>query len=182
MATHEESSDAEDREELESANLGDDEEDNEPELDALLALAQMDAEAAAAYEMAAELVGEEHIAKTLRQFGGDHQRHVRDIGRLLSKQGVELDLAPEAASSTFVTMAASISMLGVAATLRAMIANEQFTNSAYETAQDLILAPEAQELLRQNFADEQRHLEWLVRELARNREARAEAEGESAHT
>lgn len=158
-----------------------DEEDLEPEIESLLALAQMDSEAALAYETAAELCGDEHVAETLRGFGNDHQRHVKDIGQVLSARGVELTLAaPEPETSTFVTMAASVSSLGLAAALRAMIANEQFTNATYDTALDLISDPDAHAVLERNFADEQRHLQWLTQELARNRQAAEEAASESA--
>ena len=156
-------------------------EDHEAEIETLLSLAQMDSEAAVAYETAAELVGEEHVAETLRSFGYDHRRHVDEIGRLVTEYGVELTLAaPEPETSTFATMVASIGVLGVVATLRAMIANEQFTNSAYEAALDLLGTSDIHALLERNFADEQRHLRWLLEELGRNRGVPEQAPGASA--
>jgi len=140
-----------------------------PETDALLCLEQMDAEAAVAYEVAAASMGDEEIAQMLRNFAKDHRQHVSDIRRLLAELGGELSLAsadPETA--TFAMMAEALSELGPSASLRAMVASEQFTNSVYETALELITQPAARSVLERNFGDELRHLKTLLRLLGRS--------------
>jgi len=147
---------------------GEEEEDLDPELEALLSFAQMDAEAAAAYEIAAEVVGDKRLVEMLRSFAQDHQRHVRDIQSLIAELGAESELAaPDPETSTFASMAETVSQLGPQAAVRALIASEQFTNSAYETAMELIALPEARAVVERNFRDEQRHLQALMQELQR---------------
>jgi rubrerythrin len=172
---------AETGDEFEVEEVEEEEEDVEPDVETLFGLAQMDAEAALAYETTAELIDDERVAETLRAFAGDHRRHVDDIGRLLSERGEQLETAtPDPEASTFVSLAAAVAPLGLSAALRAMIGNEQFTNSVYSTAVEVISDPEALALLERNYADEQRHLNWLTRELESNREAGEEAAGPSA--
>jgi rubrerythrin len=52
--------------------------------------------------------------------------------------------------------------LGAKGLLVAMIANEMLTNGTYQTALELPCPDEVRKLLERNFADEQRHLRWLL--------------------
>lgn len=146
-----------------------DEEDLDPELEALLSFAQMDSEAAAAYDIAAESITEERIVEMLRSFAEDHRRHVQDIQKLVRELGGEVELAaPDPESSTFASMALTMGQLGTGAGLRSLIASEQFTNASYETALELIAEPEARAVIERNYRDEQRHLQALTQELERS--------------
>jgi rubrerythrin len=145
------------------------EEDLDPEIEALLSFAQMDSEAAAAYDIAAESMSEARVAQLLRSFAEDHRRHVADIRKLIQGLGTEIELAsPDPETSTFATMAATVGQLGMSAGLRTLIASEQFTNSSYETALELIAEPEARAVVERNFRDEQRHIQALMQELQRS--------------
>lgn len=159
----------EDEAELDAQESELDEEDLDPEIEALLSFAQMDSEAAAAYEIAAESMTEARVAQLLRSFAEDHRRHVTDIRELIKGLGAEIELAaPDPETSTFATMAATVGQLGMSAGLRTLIASEQFTNSSYETALELIAEPQAREVIERNFRDEQRHIQALTQELQRS--------------
>lgn len=138
------------------------EDELEIQVAALLAIAQMDGEAAAAYEAAAELIDEEEVSAQLREFAGDHQRHVEDIGKLVEQLGAEPEVAaPPPEASVFATLASAVGVLGVRAALLTLGDSEQFTNATYSTALELITDPNARAVLQRNLADEERHLAWL---------------------
>lgn len=128
----------------------------------LLTLAQMDSEAAAAYETTAALVTSEEVRSQLLQFANDHRRHISDIGRLLAKRGVEPSIAaPPPELSLFAIMSRAMVPLGDEAALMALHISEEFTNAAYSTMLDVVTDVEASALLQRNFEDEQRHIDWL---------------------
>jgi rubrerythrin len=163
-----EQAEADEDEDEETQDTAEDEEDLEPEVEALLSLAQMDSEAAVSYELVAESASDAPIADMLRGFANDHRRHISDIKELMGELAGDVSFAsPEPEDSTFATMAAALSQLGIGPALRALIAAEQFTNSAYETALDLVAEPDARAVIERNFRDEQRHLDALSQSLAR---------------
>lgn len=134
----------------------------EDEIRALMALAQMDVEAATSYEIAAELVSDPDTQRTLREFAADHRRHVEDIRRIVAGMEIEAEFAAsDPSTSVFVNMTHAMGSMGERAALLAMLGNEQFTNAAYDTALDLATDGEVRALLERNLADEQRHLSWL---------------------
>ncbi|MFO7179091.1 MAG: helix-hairpin-helix domain-containing protein [Pseudomonadota bacterium] len=140
-----------------------DEEEDEDEIRTLVALAQMDAEAAAAYEAAAELVYDDELKEALKAFGADHARHVTDIGRCLSELGESTEFAaPPPEESVFALLTSAVSALGPRAAVLSLVGNERFTNATYETALEFVSTPEARAVLEKNFEDEQRHLAWLI--------------------
>lgn len=141
-------------------------EESEDELEAriapLIALAQMDSEAAAAYEIAAELIDSPEVESQIRQFADDHRRHIRDLAQLVEQLGgTPLAASPPPESSTFAMFASALGALGTQGALLSLINSEQFTNATYETALQLMLEADGRELLERNFSDEQRHISWL---------------------
>lgn len=146
----------------------DEEEDLDPEIEALMGFAQMDLEAATAYETAADSIIEKRVSDMLRGFAQDHQRHVDEIRRLLTEMGTGAEFAsPDPAIATFATVTAAASQFGTEAALRSLIASEQFTNSTYESALELVTSPEARTVMETNLRDEQRHLKALTQEFER---------------
>jgi rubrerythrin len=129
----------------------------------LVGMAQMDNEAAFAYQTAAELVDVPDVRAQLLAFAGDHRRHVADIGRAIEQLGGEpAAAAPPPETSVFALLTSALGMVGPRAVLLALIGNEEFTNSAYDTALELVPDPELHALLERNFEDEQRHITWLA--------------------
>jgi rubrerythrin len=138
-------------------------EDVEPEIQALIALIQMDSEAATAYEMAAEVIGIPEIQSHLIEFAADHDRHVEELGDIVRQRGFERESGePDPEGSTFAVFSAALGSVSAQGALLALVASEQFTNSAYETAMEVVDDPDARRVIERNFADEQRHLKWLV--------------------
>jgi rubrerythrin len=136
----------------------------EAQLNSLTALAQMDSEAAAAYDTVAEVVDVADVQRHLQAFAQDHRRHVEKLGQLIQQLGGAPEMAaPPPEDSTFVRLASALSSIGPYAALLSLVGNEQFTNATYETALELANDAETIALLARNFQDEQRHLSWLTK-------------------
>lgn len=147
----------------------DEEEGENPELDTLIAIAQMDIESALAYETAAELVPV-RMGEVLREFAADHRRHVEDLGRFIGSRGEDPVVPAEPGNSVFVCLAAAMGGLGNEEAILSLFGNETFTNQTYLAALETVVDDQAREILERNFADEQRHIAWLAGERERYRE------------
>ncbi len=145
-------------EELEQGELG---AELEEEVGALIAIAMMDAEAAAAYGAAAEVVDDDGIRETILSFQKDHLRHVDDLNAIITERGGEAARRDPPTGSVMVTLAQSMGALGTDEAILALIGNEQLTNSVYATALELGLDEQTVAVLERNKADEERHLEAL---------------------
>ena len=151
-------------------DLLEEEVDLDPEIEALMGFAQMDLEAATSYETAAECISEKRLSEMLHGFAQDHLQHVSEIRRLVTQMGADTSFAsPDPAISTFATVTAAATQFGTDAALRSLIAGEQFTNSTYEAALELVTSPEARAVMERNLRDEQRHLRALTQEYERTR-------------
>ena len=162
----------------------DDEDDDEDELDSeeiddaelnlLIAMAELDAEAAEAYRIAAEYTDQVHLRSKLEEFRSDHIRHVDALNGLIAEAGgPEVSTELDEESSAVTMLAASLGTMGLRAALSAMIANEQLTNTAYQAATELAFEKDVASLLAQHLADEQRHLDWLTAQEGRVRDDEA---------
>jgi competence ComEA-like helix-hairpin-helix protein len=175
----EEQSDEDEAEEAEGQQA-EGEVEPESQLLALVALAEMDLGAAAAYEIASRCFEDEdeQVSKQLLAFRGDHLRHVESLERLAQAMGAEEIDREGAEQSVLARLAEAAEALGPRAALLAMISNEQLTNSAYESILQLQWEDEVQSVLERNLQDEQRHLRWLQQ----HRDRFAEQEQPGAHT
>ena len=172
-----------DDDETETSELdGDTEEDDElaseqlddSELNLLIAMAELDAEAAEAYRIAAENTDQVHLRSKLEEFRGDHIRHVDTLNGLIAEAGgPEVSTELDEESSAVTMLAASLGTMGLRASLLAMIANEQLTNTAYQAAAELPFEEDVASLLAQHLTDEQRHLDWLTAQEGRVRDDEA---------
>src|SRR5690242_7818796 len=61
---------------------------DDSDLNLLIAMAELDAEAAEAYRIAAEYTDQVHLRTKLEEFRADHLRHVEMFNRLLTEAGV----------------------------------------------------------------------------------------------
>jgi rubrerythrin len=173
----------EEEEEEEAEEAEEEEEDEEVEVgardrsdaDVLIALGELDAEAAQAYRIAATAIEDPAIRSKLEEFADDHLRHVQTINRILSAGEVpEISVELDEGSSAMTMLAAAVAGMGDRAALLTLIGNEQLTNSAYPMAMELPFEEEVARVLERHAADEQRHLQWLVQQEARVRESGAE--------
>jgi rubrerythrin len=136
---------------------------DDSDVNLLVALAEMDAEAAEAYRIAAEHTDEVHFRAKLEEFRGDHLRHVEAINRLLDEASVaEVSTELDEDSSAVTMLAASMGVMGVRASLLMMLANERLTLATYQAVSELPFEEGVAQLVSEHLADEERHLEWLV--------------------
>jgi rubrerythrin len=150
------------------------EDDERRELDgdeliaALRALAELDAEAAAAYALGAQVVDDREVATRLGELGRDHLRHVRDLNGLIEKEGGHpIRLEVQVDRGLLLRLAETAALTGLEGLLVAMVGNEMLTNGTYRMALDLTCGEEVRAVLERNRADEQRHLRWLLDAQAR---------------
>jgi hypothetical protein len=175
--TTEQSEAAEQGEEEEDEEEDETEEDDDDRSDAdvLIALGELDAEAAMAYRIVAASIEDQVIRSKLEEFADDHLKHVETINRLLSDGDIpEIATELDEGSSAMTMLATAVAGMGDRAALLTLIGNEQLTNSAYPMAMDLPFEEDIAQVLARHTADEQRHLQWLIQQEAKVRETGAE--------
>ena len=124
-------------------------------------LIHLDMDAIKAYEQAIKACEHENVASQLRSFQSDHQRHVRDLSEEMRKLG-EQPKATTDIKGFFIEKFTAITSHGTRSALMAMAGNEQLTTARYKAALDLEDLPETtKQVIRNNYADEQRHLQWI---------------------
>jgi competence protein ComEA len=152
---------------------------DDPEIEAVYAMVKLDHEAALSYETAAELVSDDPVREKLLAFAGDHHRHVRDLTAIIQARGGEMpQLDGDDVNSVFVGFASALGGLGDREALLALTGTEEYTNTTYMTALDLVTDREIRAVLERNFGDEQRHLAWLVEQRDKRQPA---SEARPAH-
>ena len=124
-------------------------------------LIHLDMDAIKAYEQAIKACEHENVASQLRSFQADHQRHVRELSDEMRKLGEQPKVTTDI-KGFFIEKFTAITSMGTRSALMAMMGNEQLTTSRYKAAQDLQDLPETtKQIIRNNYADEQRHLQWI---------------------
>lgn len=130
-------------------------------------LLHLDMDAIKAYEQASKSCDHASVAQQLRSFQGDHQRHVRDLSAELTRLGEKADVRTDV-KGFFIEAFTAITSIGTHSALVAMKGNEQLTTSKYKAALELRDLPQqALDVIRANYADEQRHLAWIKDALDR---------------
>ena len=130
-------------------------------------LIHLDMDAIKAYEQAIKACEHENVASQLRSFQSDHQRHVRELSEEMRKLGEQPKVTTDI-KGFFIEKFTAISSIGTHSALLAMRGNEQLTTSRYKAALDLQDLPEStKQVVRSNYADEQRHLDWIKSALDR---------------
>jgi uncharacterized protein (TIGR02284 family) len=124
-------------------------------------LIHLDMDAIKAYEQAIKACEHENVKSQLQSFQGDHQRHVQDLSEELRKLGEQPDVRTDI-KGFFIEAFTAVTAHGTKSALLAMRGNEQLTTARYKAALDLQDLPDStKEVIRKNYADEQRHLEWI---------------------
>lgn len=129
-------------------------------------LINLDYDAIAAYEAAIERLNNAEYRERLREFKGDHQRHIHNLEVCVAKFGGK----PAASGDIKKVLTKGKVILGQinhdTGILEAMKSNEDQTNRLYEEGlQKLEDEPEVAGLLLRNLEDERRHRAWLVSTL-----------------
>ncbi len=129
-------------------------------------LVQLDFDAADAYQAAIDRLKEARFRDRLREFKGDHLRHVDEISKLLEKMG---RTPPEEGDmKSYLTQGKVVmgSLMGDKAILQAMRTNEADTNTAYERAVGFHgLDANMHPILERALEDERRHCQWILDQL-----------------
>jgi uncharacterized protein (TIGR02284 family) len=129
-------------------------------------LVQLDYDAADAYEAAINRLQEARFRDRLREFRGDHLRHIDELGELLRKMGRTPPQQGDMKSYLAQGKVVMGGLMGDKAILQAMRTNEADTNTAYERAVAFHgLSTETHQILQRGLQDERRHCEWILEQL-----------------
>lgn len=133
-------------------------------------LVQLDIDAVNAYETALKQIDHQEIHQSIELFRQDHLRHIRDLNDLIVKMGgTPVEFTKDLKGYLIDGMTALRSVTGTKGALKAMETNEVITNKNYSEAVEECsnLPEEALVLLRQNYADEKRHLAFIREALTK---------------
>jgi rubrerythrin len=130
-------------------------------------LIQLERDAIAAYDKAIEKLSDEMAARKVREFKGDHLRHVEELEAAAREVGAEIPHETDA-KAMLTTGKVSMASLGSDETiLSAMSTNESDTIAAYENGCNNDSLPASlQPMLKRALEDEKRHKAWMDRPAA----------------
>jgi uncharacterized protein (TIGR02284 family) len=131
-------------------------------IERLNGLLMLDHDAVDAYEQAIKRLASDICRQNLREFQGDHRRHIVDLRDLISRYDVQPKDHGDLKGVLIKGMTAIQSMAGDEMALKAMQTNERLTNRSYQDVlDDAGLPDEARDVVARNRADEARHLDWI---------------------
>jgi uncharacterized protein (TIGR02284 family) len=133
----------------------------------LIGLAQLDIDAAGAYDKALEHISEAPIKAQLRKFKADHKRHVKDLSAYIKALGGKPPTnTPDIAGVFLKIFTALRSSTGTEGALKAMRGNEELTNKIYtEALEERGIPREIRSLIVANKKDEALHLKYILSAL-----------------
>lgn len=133
---------------------------------ALKELVALDYDAIEAYDAAIERLDDKQAARKLESFKQDHIRHTTNVGDLIRKRSETPPDGPDFKRVLTEGKVVLAGLIGDKTILMAMSANEKITNLAYDKARGLDdLKPQERSILEENYADEQRHKEWIDKHI-----------------
>lgn len=133
--------------------------------DKLNSLIRLDVDAVHAYDQAIDACTMPELKNRLTEFRGDHDRHIRDLSDQVRALGGQPDVRKDW-KGFLIQGFTAIASQGDHSALVAMRGNEELTNRSYQAALQMSdITPEVRSVLEKNYADEQRHLEWIKAQL-----------------
>jgi uncharacterized protein (TIGR02284 family) len=124
-------------------------------------LIHLDMDAIRAYEQAIKACEHAIVSNQLESFRRDHERHVRELSEEMRRLGENPDVRTDV-KGFFIEGFTALTSIGTRSALMSMVGNEQLTNARYKAAVELQDLPEStKDVIRRNYSDEQRHLEWI---------------------
>lgn len=143
--------------------------ENKDIIDNLEKLVQLDIDAYHAYAQAIEKVDELMIKEKLVHFQIDHRRHVEVLSaKIQEKGGTPPEFSKDFKGFLISGFTALRSLTGSSGALQAMETNERLTTSSYEKATKQDFPSDIATIIRDNYADEQRHLSFIREALSRH--------------
>jgi len=125
-------------------------------------LIELDYDAIAAYRAAIDRIEDTAYKSKLVEFMGDHERHVTEFSGIIHKQG---GTPPDSGDFKQVLTGGKVKIAdtvgGDEAILKAMLANEEQTNSKYESMVEEKFPAPVLKLLEKGLADERGHRAWI---------------------
>jgi uncharacterized protein (TIGR02284 family) len=135
-------------------------------LDSLNDLIALDHDAVNAYESAIKRIGNSFICERLRQYQGDHRRHIAELSQLVRNYGGEPRQHADVKGFFIQAFTAITASMGDKAALTAMKSNEELTNKKYDQALQHAWPEAVRTIISRNRDDERRHLEFVEAQLA----------------
>lgn len=145
-------------------------------VDALYELCELDYDAVEAYQAAINRLDNNQYKNQLQQFKADHERHIREIKNLLKQHNAEFPEGPSSKQLLAQGKVVLANLFGDDAILKAMLSNEEDTNTAYERLNSRTDEWEdAKDILRRGLEDERRHKQWIEQTLNQSSSSRKAA-------
>ena len=135
------------------------------QIEELNELIRFDFDAIGAYDAALADVKEIAVRDPLIRFRGDHERHVQNLSLLVARLGGKPAEGPDLTGVVRKTMTKVAALAGTELTLKAMKSNEELLNRTYAHHLSLDFPEDIKQVIRGNYADEQRHLSWVEQAL-----------------
>jgi rubrerythrin len=134
--------------------------------DALKDLVELDYDAVEAYDAAIDRLENEKYKEKLTEFKQDHSRHIRELSEILRKHGDAPPTSPSAKQWLTKGKVIIANLVGDTTILRAMLSNEEDTNTAYDRIdQRTDKWPDAAPIIQRGREDEHKHKSWLEKTL-----------------
>ena len=132
-------------------------------------LVHIDIDAISLYDAVLKSINSPQLEQALMEFRSDHLRHVRELNDRLEVLGGGREPArPSVESCESHGFTLIRKSMGIEELLTATVDGEQITNRTYERILKENWDSETRALIDRNFADEQRHLLWVLT-ASRNR-------------
>lgn len=136
-------------------------------IDRLNSLLMLDHDAVGAYQAAIDRIKSPICKGRLLDFLVDHRRHIAALRECLVRYEGPIKDRAGVKGVLLKGITALQSMAGDEMALMAMQTNEKLTNKEYADAlRDKTVPEDVREVIERNYADEVRHLAWIVEAIA----------------
>ena len=135
------------------------------QIEELNELIRFDHDAIGAYTEAINAVHQPQIRDPLTRYRGDHQRHVSELSAVVRRLGGKPAESADLKGMVRKTMTKVAGLVGEETVLKAMKSNEEALNKAYNHHTTLDFPSDILDLIKRNYEDEKRHLQWVEQAL-----------------
>lgn len=140
--------------------------DRNEQQDRIAGLIKLDVDAVEGYKQAIQKIDDPAVARTLTGFMHEHEDHIRDLSSYLIEEGLEPpERKPDLKGYLMEGFTILRSSTGTEGALKAVKSAEKMTNKKYGDAVNWDVPVRAREILRKNYADEQKHLAYVQEQL-----------------
>jgi uncharacterized protein (TIGR02284 family) len=137
------------------------------QIEELNELIRVDQDAVGAYTEAIDAAHDPQVKDPLTRFRGDHERHVAELSQVVRRLGGK-PAGTDVKGVLRKAMTKIAGLMGEETILKAMKNNEEAINKAYGHHVTMDFPQDILDLIKRNFDDEKRHLQWVEQAL-RNR-------------